>query len=307
MKSTDENIPDLDRQKQSKIFGVIFFVVLLFVAAGIILIVKFGNKPGGFFSSPKNVSGPGTKTFEENFQKNGIVNETAKMSESASSDWWVNSGGLMTVENGVGKTVQGDLSPDSQWYQKYKSGNSSDTDEGKHPQNIFRLVARSKWKDFRQQAYFRINSVNISESKNRNESNGLLLMSRYEDGDNLYYTGIRVDGTSIIKKKYDGDYYTLSEKKIFAGEEYDRDENPNLLPVNEWIGLRSEFRNTDDGDVEIKLYVSEGKNENWKLAASIVDDGRKEFGKNILSDEGYAGIRTDFMDVEFSDYKIAEL
>ncbi|OGI26467.1 MAG: hypothetical protein A3J76_00765 [Candidatus Moranbacteria bacterium RBG_13_45_13] len=304
MKLEEENISNQDRKKPVKLFGIIM-LILLVAAAGVFLIEKLASRPGGLFSS-KDGGGSETKTFEENFQKNEIVDETAKMSESASADWWVNSGGLMTVENGVGKTVQGDLSSDSKWYQKYESSNPADTDGGMHPQNIFRLVARSKWKNFRQQAYFKINAINRSESENRNESNGLLLMSRYEDGDNLYYAGVRVDGAAVIKKKYDEDYYTLSEKKIFAGEEYKRDSNPNLLPVREWIGLRSEFRNTDDGDVEIKLYVSKGKNENWKLALTVVDDGRKKFGENILSDEGYAGIRTDFMDVEFSDYKIAE-
>jgi hypothetical protein len=37
--------------------------------------------------------------------------------------------------------------------------------------------------------------------------------------------------------------------------------------------------------------------------AEAKDDG-KTFGGAAILNEGYAGIRTDFMDVEFDDYKI---
>lgn len=271
---------------------------ILFLAAAV----------GIFWREDSNVSPGGEKTaFEEDFQENELIEETARMSESSSSDWWVNSGGLLEMSGGTAGTIQGDLPEDSKWAKKYASGNSEDTDDGAHPQNIFRLVTKGKWRDFGQQAYFRINKLNLSSSENRNESNGILLFNRYEDGDNLYYTGLRVDGTAVIKKKYEGKYYTLAEKVFFPGEEYDRDENPNRLPLNVWIGLRSELSNTDDGDAEIKLYVDEKRNGEWKLAASVRDDGRKEYGKNILSDEGHAGIRTDFMDVELADYRILEV
>ena len=302
--------PDIDIQKNNgrkpeKKFPAIYLIVLVLVL-GIVAAVIISKKTGNIPSSPGSGTTSGKKTFEEDFQKNGIINETAKMSESASADWWVNSGGMMTAGGGTGKTVQGELSQDSEWFGKYKKSNPEDTDGGLHPQNIFRLVTRGKWDNLVQEAYFRVNKMNFSESPNRNESNGLLLFNRYQDGDDLYYTGLRVDGSAIIKKKYAGKYYTLSEKKFFPGEKYDRDKNPNLLPLGEWIGLRSELRNTPEGDLEIKLYVDEGKTGSWKLAASVVDDGRKEFGKQIISDEGHAGIRTDFMDAEFSGYKISE-
>ena len=285
-----------------KASSVVIFLALIAIAA-VIFLEKAKKQPlpsgSRIFSEEK--------TFREDFQKDATLNETAKISESKNPDWWLNSGGLMTSGNGIGKTVQGDLSSDSEWFEKYKKNNSRDTDGGRHPQNIFRLVTRGKWNNLVQESYFRINKINLSESENRNESNGILLMSRYEDGDNLYYTGIRVDGSAIIKKKYEGDYFTLNEKRIFQGEEYDRDENPNLLPIGKWIGLRCELRNTPDGDVDIKLFIDEEGDGNWKLAASALDNGKKEFGTNIISDEGHAGIRTDFMDVEFSGYKIAEV
>ena len=97
------------------------------------------------------------------------------------------------------------------------------------------------------------------------------------------------------------------KKYFFRVPEYDRNENPNLLPMDEWLGLKAEFRNTPDGNVDVKLYAKVGKNGEWKLAASVIDDGRKEFGTHIIDGEGHAGIRTDFMDVEFSNYKISEI
>ena len=125
--------------------------------------------------------------------------------------------GQMIFENGIGKTIQGDFPEGSKWQKKYEKSNPKDTDNGTHPQNIFRLVTKAKWQNFDQEAYFRINRLNLSSSDNRNESNGILLFNRYEDGDNLYYTGLRVDGTAVIKKKYAGKYYTLSEKVFFPG------------------------------------------------------------------------------------------
>ena len=125
-------------------------------------------------------------------------------------------------------------------------------------------------------------------------------MSRYLDGNNFYYAGVRTDGTAIIKKKYFGTYYTLSSKKIFPGV-YDRGLNPNLLPKDKWIGIRSEVKNVN-GESIIKLYMDENKNNNWILILEA-RDYKKSQGYPILS-SGYTGIRTDFMDVEFDDYKL---
>jgi hypothetical protein len=295
------------KPKYSMSWPVIFLAIFLVI--GTAVYIKNTLLPGVLRQSNLNSDSISKKEniFSDNFEKNTEIQETGKMSESSSLDWWVNSGGIMKAGSGTAQTIQGDLQDDSIWYEKYKKNNPKDTDGGRHPQNIFRLINRGKWDNLRQEAYFRINKINYSGSENRNQSNGILLMSRYEDGDNLYYTGLRVDGSAIIKKKYAGEYYTLSEEKFLPGDKYDRDDNPNLLPLGEWIGLRCELENTPAGDLEIKLFVDEGRTGDWKLAASVLDNGKKEFGKNIISDEGHAGIRTDFMDVEFSDYKISEL
>jgi hypothetical protein len=166
-------------------------------------------------------------------------------------------------------------------------------------------VGRDKWQNFSQEVYFKINKMNFSSSVNRNESNGFLLFNRYQDGDNLYYTGLRVDGYAVIKKKLKGDYHTLSEEKIFPGPAYDADKSPNLLPVGKWMGIKTEVITTSSGAVQINLYYKDSRDApDWKLVANYVDTGQK--GAEIMA-PGYGGIRTDFMDVEFDDYKITGL
>jgi hypothetical protein len=249
---------------------------------------------------------PSTGTrFSDPFQTNNRIEEAGSINESANPNWWVNSGAWLIAANGVGKTVQGDLGTLDKWRLDYALSNPDDTDNGYHPQNIFRLVQRSNWKNITQQAYYRINQLNLSESVNRNGSNGLFLLNRYVDGNNLYYTGVRVDGAAVIKKKYKGVYYTLDYRSIFSGSAYDSDSNPNVLPMRTWIGLRSVVQTNPDGTVTIQLYLDRGRTGNWALVAQAVDNGAK-YGGAVIKSAAHGGIRTDFMDVEFEDYQITE-
>ena len=243
--------------------------------------------------------------FEYTFNVDGILAESGTLYESVSPYWWVDSGGLMIIHSGIGSTIQGDLPMNNRWRMIYASTNPLDTDNGLHPQNIFRLLSRSEWSNFRQEMYFRINKVNMSDSPNRNESNGLLLFNRYSDSADLYYAGVRVDGHAIIKKKYKGKYYTLAEVPIFPGEPYSRSEDRILLPSHTWIGLRSEVVTLDPNRVQIRLYTDVGQTGTWKLVAEAEDPGTV-FGP-IISEPGYAGVRTDFMDVDFKDFRLEEL
>lgn len=228
------------------------------------------------------------------FNVDGILHETGNQEESSSPYWWLNSGAKFILSNGTGKTIQKELPPNDKWRLLYYKTNPIDTDQGYHPQNIFRLFTRSKWKNVQEKVYFKIIRDQLSASPNRDAYNGFLLMSRYQDSDNLYYAGIRVDGNAIIKKKLNGKYYTLASKKIFPGT-YNRESNPNLLPKNVWIGLKKQITN-NNGEVNIKLYMDYNKTGNWTLILEANDP------YNSLLNEGYAGIRTDFMDVEFDDF-----
>lgn len=269
------------------------------------------------YSAKNNLNGTNTYSFLVNnkqdsnhlfldsFEGNSRLVETGKPELSSSKKWWINSGAYLIFKNDIASTLQGKLPEDDTWRLLYKKNNSRDTDDGFYPQNIFRLVTQDNWRNFKQDTYFRIAKDNKSNSEYRNASNGVLHFNRYKDGDNLYYTGIRVDGYAVIKKKISGKYYTLAYNQIYPGK-YDRENNPNLLPHGQWIGLRSEVMNNKTGSVDIKLYIDRGRNGNWELVAEATDDGKKYGGSPFL-EAGHAGIRTDFMDVEFDDYRIEEV
>jgi hypothetical protein len=226
-----------------------------------------------------------------------VLQEAGSMNESTSNTWWVNSGGYLFSSNGIFETNQGELPMTDKWYQAYKKNNPIDTDDGTHPQNIFRLVTRQSYENYRQEVYFRITKQNLSASDQRDAWSGLLLFNRYVDGDNLYYAGIRVDGTAVIKSKKKGLYATLAQVPVFSGT-YDRSNNPTLLPVGTWIGLRSEVQTLPDDSVSIALYIDKDGTGNWTLATKAIDK------KDPVLGSQHAGIRTDFMDVQFKGYRI---
>jgi hypothetical protein len=228
------------------------------------------------------------------------------MLDSASQNWWLDSGAYFSVKSGIGGTVQGNLAADDPWRTQYLSVNPTDTDDGFHPQNIFRLLERNRFHNTVEQAYFMVTNDNLSDSPNRFESNGLLLWSRYRDSSNLYYAGLRVDGTLIIKKKKSENYYDIAQTQILPGT-YDRTSNPNLIPHNQWIGLKSVVSDNSNGTVDIKLYTDMNNSGNWTLSLEGTDNGSSSVGGSSLTASGYAGIRTDFMDVQFKDYRIGEL
>lgn len=245
-------------------------------------------------------------TWAYYFSIDGTLQEAGQMSASTSPYWWVNSGGQLWLRGGKGQTVQGELPSDNKWRLAYNRSNPVDTDNGYHPQNIFRLITRGQWQNFRQEVYTKINKLNLSASPNRNASNGILLFNRYLDGNNLYYTGIRVDGAAVIKKKIGGRYYTMAYKKVFsAPTAYHRDLNPNLLTTNQWLGLRSEVVNNPDGTVTVRLLLDLAQTGNFLPVLEARDSG--QYGGPAITSGGYAGIRTDFMDVEFDNYRATRL
>lgn len=238
------------------------------------------------------------------FEEAGVLEESNTPEKSTSPHWWVNSGGELIIEDGLGKTLQGDLPPPHPWRRTYSASNPIDTDNGKHPQNIFRLLSRNSWSNIRVQAKFKIVADNWSQSVNRNTSNGLFIITRYQDGNNLYYAGIRTDGTAIIKKKWAGEYYVLATQRLFNGE-YHIDGTSNLIPHNEWIHLRVETSNNRDGSVTIRLFTKRESDVVWSKVLESKDTGTTN--GPALTKAGPVGIRTDFMDVEFDDLRVENL
>jgi hypothetical protein len=240
--------------------------------------------------------------FLYNFNQDGLLQEAANRNRSSSPYWWLSSGGYFRAEDGRGWTNRGALPAGDPWRQRYASSNPVDTDNGYHPQNIFRMSTRSVWRNLRQEVYFVVTGDSYSASPNRNASNGLLFFNRYQDADSLYYTGVRVDGSAVIKKKVNGTYYTMAYVSGIYPGTYDRELNPSLLPKYTWIGLRSEVVDLPGGSVQVKLYLDRGWQGSWELVATAIDDGT-QYGP-VIRDSGYAGIRTDFMDVLFENYRL---
>lgn len=246
---------------------------------------------------------PVVSPFIYSFNSRGTLQEASSMSLSSSPYWWLNSGGQLEIAGDVGETMQGEAPLWNYWRLLYAATNPIDTDGGKHPQNLFRLVSRSTWENVRVQAQFKILKDNWSDSPNRNASNGFLLMIRYgDDGDTLYYAGIRVDGNAVIKKKYRGTYYTLAEKKIFAGT-YDVNSQVSMLPHQSWMGLRGESVTNTDGSVSVRLYMQTGSE--WKKILETRDSGSN--GTPPITSAGFAGIRTDFMDIALDNIQIEKI
>lgn len=315
-----KNEPGQKRRRTIIFVALIFLAVLICLLAvlrknekvkeleyGIIKLVNLQNFP---FLQERSFVFPGNPERNETAapaETANVLEEAGSMKESSSADWWLNSGGLMLYGEHEFSTNLGALPENDKWRKLYAKTNPRDTDNGFYPQNIFRLVTRKQWQNFSQTLYFNINKINMSGSKFRDESNGVLLFNRYQDGDNLYYTGLRVDGDAVIKKKISGTYYTLAEKNYFMNKNgYDRDSNPNVIPLNTWIGIRSEVNNIGNNSVDIKFFVDMGQTGDWKLILETKDKNNK-YGSAPFLKKGFAGIRTDFMDVKFQDFEIEKL
>ena len=215
------------------------------------------------------------------------------MAESASSDFWLNSGGEFFFAGGFGHTIEGDLPASDRWHQAYARSSSVDTDGGSHPQNLFRLVTRRTFREVAQDLTFTIRRYNASGSPNRNQSNGVLLFQHYQDGDNLYYAGVRVDGAAVVKKKLAGSYYTLGLAPVYLGA-YDRAQAPNLIPEGRPINLHTDTRTNSDQSVSVSLSVD---------GSAVLEVHDAGIGGAPIAEAGFAGIRTDFMDVDFESYR----
>lgn len=240
--------------------------------------------------------------FKEDFDGDFVLEENWPMQRSGNPNWWVSSGAYLFFKNGVGSTIVGDLDGSDRWVSKYRRANARDTSNGIRPQNIFRLVLKKRFLNFSQEVYMRVLYYEPSGTEFRNESNGVLLFNRYQDEFNLYYAGVRVDGQAVVKKKLNGIYYTLGLAPIFNTEVYNRDTNPNTIPLDTWIGIKSEITTEEQGVVRIKVFTDVGRTGKWVLVLEVLDNG-ESFGE-IIQKAGYTGIRTDFMDVMFDDYMV---
>lgn len=246
-----------------------------------------------------------TSPLCDSFPRDLSLEEADRVDTSADPCWWLDSGAVFFIQDGIGQTQMGTLPETSRWVKLYAESDAIDTKFGQYPQNIFRLINKMPAQDFREAVYFNIDSYNAINSPNRNESNGVFLFGRYRNSNDLYYGGIRVDGTVVIKRKLNGIYETLASAIYDNSSSYDSTSNPNLLPTGQWIGIALEMKNTSGTKIMIQLDADMG--DGWQTVLTTIDDPTKLPDGGLLTFPGNTGIRTDFMDVLFKDYSIAPL
>ena len=93
----------------------LFAFALLFIAP---LQLRSGPQLAAVIPSP----------YVYSFNSDGALNETARMEESTSPYWWVNSGGRLLTSGGLGSTMLGDASLLDRSRLAYSLSNSLDTD-----------------------------------------------------------------------------------------------------------------------------------------------------------------------------------
>lgn len=240
--------------------------------------------------------------FSEDFEVAQVVSETNTPEKSLNQNWWVSSGAQVIFEDGVGRTIRGTIPESSSWRSAYARTAPVDTEGGYRPQNIFRMLTQRMWQEYTQQLYFKINAISTSSSSRRTAWNGVFLFNRLQDQDNLYYTGLRVDGHAVIKKKINGTYFTLAYVPVFEGA-YHKTKTPSLIPLDTWIGMKAEVYDVSSTTASLALYMDIGRTGRWQLVASAQDNGTQYGGQAFLS-AGRGGVRTDFMDVAFDEYSL---
>lgn len=214
--------------------------------------------------------------FWYDFRTAGILSEADSPAASSSAYWWLASGGQMSIANGIATTLPGT--------------------------HLFQLFLRTKVRDCSLETYVRKTKDNLESAANRYPYNGISLFLRYADDNNHYYAGIRADGYVIIKKKRNGVYYTLAQKKILTGT-FNATTSPNLIPSGTWIGLRAAIVNNSSGIPTLSLFTDIGKTGIWKSALEVVDDAAL-FGAS-LPNAGTCGMRSDFMNLSLDDFRVS--
>ena len=100
----------------------------------------------------------------------------------------------------------------------------------------------------------------------------------------------------------------LVDQELLLRMYWDGNPRPAVeAPVGDFFansfGIRSEVTSSGRGTANIKLFVDKNQSGVWELVLETKDQGSAHGSAPFLS-AGHAGNRTDFMDVEFKDYKI---
>jgi len=239
--------------------------------------------------------------FWYDFHVPGSLAESATSEVSGSAYWWLASGGRLIIENGTGSTYLGNRPPNDVMRLRYQEQAPEVSDAGFHPQNVFQLFLRKWLTNVSEEIYVLKKRDNLTNAANHAAWNGISLLGRYRDDDNYYFAGIRADGNMAIRKKVNGLYETLLQKKVLPGI-YGQALVPSLIPAHVWMGLKMSVVDTDAGYPKIALFMDMGRTGTWTLVGEVVDDPLL-YGPPV-GEKGMFGIRSDCADLVFDDFRI---
>lgn len=215
---------------------------------------------------------PAPLPFTYEFSPDGAIRQSPSPSSSDSPYFWVMGGGTLAQKAGIGIT-----DPAASYFQ---------------------MLSRLHWKNINEAIYVRVKGDVFPTAASRNPWNGISLYGRYQNENTFYYGGIRQDGYAVVKKKLNGVYTTLASKKVYSGT-YSASTNPNLIPKNAWIGIKTEAKSNTDGSVTLRVLIDQNRSGIWTEILRATD------ASNVISNEGLWGIRIDAMNVEFDNITFA--
>lgn len=225
--------------------------------------------------------------FEDSFtgyQDGLITNEYAFWNPSRADSkhslkWELTSGSLFAVSGEGWTGVPDNIGPNA------LSSNGTNS-------AIFRLT--TKQRDFGDVSFsFDLLNQSLTETTTTPRSllDGVHILLRYQNEENLYYASVnRRDNTSVIKKKVpggisnNGTYYELSK---YVGHN---------VYYGGWQSVTSTVKNNTDGSVSIELYLG------GQVIVRATDDG--SLGGPSIRNSGKIGIRGDNADLKFKNFKV---
>lgn len=256
-------------------------IVVIFVAAGLLIYDSKQSKNNQPVQSAveSTVQDKTASTTEIAFPKDGSIEKTASLEESADPNFWLNSSQKLTFADST--TSTGDK---------------------------LRLITKKDFGDSVQSVYFNVSSAN-DNLEERKADNMVGLYIRYVDEKNYYSVGIGADGKVRIEKASDGEEADLlfPQRQLFPGK-YDKTKNPDLIPTADF-GLKVEATNSDNGSVTISTFMDWGDG-TWAPLGAVVDSELNPLfpdpNPNYLFSRGHGGVISDHMNVSFKDYSIRE-
>jgi hypothetical protein len=246
----------------------------LAVFFALLTVMFFGTAIAKLFAS---TAAPVTLPFSYDFHMSGSLAQASSQSLSSSAYWWLTNGGSFTIANGVGTSVVGS-------------------------QATFELLSRAPVANPDVQIYFKKSADNFANLTSVQGYYGQSLIFGFIDQQNYYLATLRDDGGVVIKKKVNGAYQTLGYKKLLPGT-WNAVTSPDLIPLNQWIGLKATLTSDSSGHPFISFYTDIGKTGTWALALQAVDDPVK-YGASFTS-AGLTGFMSDFSNVQIDDFSLA--